>query len=147
MSFLDTLRKDKMQAMKDKDKVKVGVLSLMMSSIALAEKEAKRELTDEESLKYVQKEAKQTKDTLDMTPTSRPELIEEVTRKLKIIESYLPKQLMDEEILIALKEILTEKNLETNHKVRGILMKEMMAKFAGRTDGKSVNRVVEQLLK
>ena len=140
MSFLDTLRKDKMQAMKDKDKVKVGVLSLMMSSIALAEKEAKRELTDEESLKYVQKEAKQTKDTLDMTPTSRPELIEEVTRKLKIIESYLPKQLTDE-------EILTEKNLETNHKVRGILMKEMMAKFAGRTDGKSVNRVVEQLLK
>ena len=109
MSFLDTLRKDKMQAMKDKDKVKVGVLSLMMSSIALAEKEAKRELTDEESLKYVQKEAKQTKDTLDMTPTSRPELIEEVTRKLKIIESYLPKQLTDEEILIALKEILTEK--------------------------------------
>ena len=53
-----------------------------------------------------------------MTPTSRPELIEEVTRKLKIIESYLPKQLTDEEILIALKEILTEKNLETNHKVK-----------------------------
>ena len=35
MSFLDKLRKDKMQALKDKDKLKVNVITLLMSSIAL----------------------------------------------------------------------------------------------------------------
>ena len=40
MSLLTTLRKDKMQALKDKDTVKNGICSLLISAIALAEKEA-----------------------------------------------------------------------------------------------------------
>ena len=39
MTFLENLRKDKMQAMKDKDRDKVNVITLLMSSISLAEKE------------------------------------------------------------------------------------------------------------
>ena len=147
MSFLDTLRKDKMKAMKEKDKVKAGVISLIMSPIALAEKEKKRELTDEEALQFVQKELKQTKDTLEMTPDSRPELIEEAKRKIEIIENYLPKQLTEDEILSAVKEIMEEKDLTAEKKSMGVIMKEMMSRYAGKTDGKSVSKVVNQLLK
>ena len=92
MSLLTTLRKDKMQALKDKDTVKNGICSLLISAIALAEKEAGQPLSAEEELAYVQKELKQTKDTLAQTPASRPELIAETQRKIEIIEAYLPAQ-------------------------------------------------------
>ena len=95
MSLLTTLRKDKMQALKDKDTVKNGICSLLISAIALAEKEAGQPLSAEEELAYVQKELKQTKDTLAQTPASRPELIAETQRKIEIIEAYLPAQMSE----------------------------------------------------
>lgn len=49
MSFLDTLRKDKMEALKNKDTVKNGVCSLLISAIALKEKEGHAELSDDEA--------------------------------------------------------------------------------------------------
>lgn len=146
MSFLAQLRKDKMQAMKDKDKVKVGVLSLMMSGIALAEKEQKRELTDDEAIAYVQKEMKQTKDAFDMTPESRPELREELSRKMEIIERYLPKQLSLEEVEQAIRALMEEKNIPCEPSSKGTLMKETMAKLGAATDGKTVNQVVTKIL-
>ena len=56
---MEVLKKDNIQAMKDKDSIKKGVLSLVISAIALAEKEEKRELSLEEEYTYVQKELKQ----------------------------------------------------------------------------------------
>ena len=58
MSILEKLRKDKVQAMKDKDKLRIGVISLMMSSIALAEKEKKKTLEDEEALEFIKRKLK-----------------------------------------------------------------------------------------
>ena len=98
MKLLQKLRKDNLQAMKDKDSLKKGVLSLVISAIALAEKEEKRELSIEEEYTFVLKELKQTKDALNETPENRHDLIEENKKKIEILESYLPKQLTEEEI-------------------------------------------------
>lgn len=147
MSFLEQLRKDKMQSMRDKDKLRTGVISLMMSNIALAEKEEKKELTDEEALEFVQKELKQTRDTLDSIPEGRDEMREETLKKIEIISSYLPEQLTEEEVEKALKEIMEEKNISPEPKSRGILIKEMLSRYQGQTDGKTVNQVVGKVLK
>ena len=93
--LLTQIRKDNMQAMKARDTVKKGVCSLLISSIALAEKESGKTLTKDEELTYVQKELKQTKETLETIPASRPELIEETKKKIAIIESYLPAQMSE----------------------------------------------------
>ena len=58
--LLTQLRKENMQAMKDKDTLKKGVLSLLISAIALGEKEKGETLSKEDELTYVQKELKQT---------------------------------------------------------------------------------------
>ncbi len=146
MTFLEKLRKDKMQAMREKDKVREGVLSLMMSAILLAEKEKHAPLTDEEALRFVSREAKQTRDALDMTPESRNDLIEELKKKLEIIEGYLPKQMTEDEIRTAILALVEEKGLELSPKARGLIMKEMMAKYAGKTDGKMVSSVLGSML-
>ena len=145
--LLIELRKANMQAMKDHDTVKKGVLSLVISSIALAEKEDGKTLTREEELTFIQKELKQTRESLTETPADRTDLIEETKKKIEILESYLPRQLTEEEIKIAIESILTEKGLEPVKKSQGVVMKEIMAKYKGQTDGKTVNKVLSTILK
>lgn len=145
--LLIELRKANMQAMKDHDTVKKGVLSLVISSIALAEKEDGKTLTREEELTFIQKELKQTRESLTETPADRTDLIEETKKKIEILESYLPRQLTEEEIKTAIESILTEKGLEPVKKSQGVVMKEIMAKYKGQTDGKTANKVLSTILK
>jgi len=145
--LLTQLRKDNMQAMKDKDTLKKGVLSLVISSIALAEKEGGKELTKEEELTYVQKELKQTRETLEETPSDRTDLIEETKKKIELLETYLPKQLTEEEIKTAIEKIIADEGLTTEKKSQGPIMKKMMELYKGQTDGKTVNKVLGSILK
>lgn len=144
--LLKQLRKDNMMAMKEHDTVKKGVLDMVISAVALAEKEKGVELSKEDELTYVQRELKQTRDSLQQTPASRTDLIEETKKKIEILESYLPKQLSAEEIKEAIKKILSEKGLEPVKKSQGVVMKEMMAQYKGQVDGKLVNQVLGTLL-
>src|SRR5699024_170162 len=146
MSFLDKLRKEKMQSMREKDKLKTGVISLIMSGISLAEKEEKRELSDEEALTFVQRELKQARDTLDSIPNDRQDLIDETNRKIEIIEAYLPEQISEEDLEVEIEKIIEEENLEKSPKSKGILIKKTLDKFKGKTDGKIVNKLVSKLL-
>ncbi len=145
--LLTQLRKDNMQAMKEKDTVKKGVLSLVISGIALYEKENHIVLSREEELGFVQKELKQTRDALAETPASRQDLIDENNAKIAILESYLPQQMTEEEIKTAILAILEENGLEPVKKSQGVVMKTMMAKYKGLTDGKTVNKVLAEILK
>ncbi|HHX67679.1 MAG: GatB/YqeY domain-containing protein [Miniphocaeibacter sp.] len=146
MSFLDRLRKDKMKAMKEKDRDRVNVITLLMSSISLAEKENKKELTDEEALVFVQKELKQLKDTLEATPENRQDIIDETKRRIDIIEGYLPEQMSEEELTKEILNIIDEKNLEKTKRNKGVIIKEVLGKFKGKTDGKTVNLVIDKIL-
>ena len=104
--LLTQLRKENMMAMKNHDTLKKGVLSLLISSIALAEKESGKTLTKEEELAYVQKELKQTRETLAETPADRTDVLEETSQKIALLERYLPKQMTEEEIKAAIESIL-----------------------------------------
>ena len=143
MSTIEKLRKDKMLAMKNKDKVKSGVISLIMSNILLEQKEKKRDLTDEEQLAFVKKELKQTMDTLEQTPQDRVEAIEET---IEIIKSYLPEQLSEEKLKEIIEKFMEENSLEKSNKSRGQIMKYVMGEYGKFTDGKTVNKVVEEII-
>ena len=144
--LLKQIRHDNMQAMKEKDEVRKGVCSLLISAIALAEKESGKVLEKDEELVFVQKELKQTKEELESIPDARPELKEKAQQKIAIIESYLPKQMSDDEIRDALEKIIAEKGLDHTKKSQGQVMKAMMAEYKGKTDGKTVSKVLGTLL-
>ena len=80
------------------------------------------------------------------TPENRTDLIEETKQKIAILESYLPQQLSEEEIKQAIEAIMQEKQLLPEKKSQGIIMKEMMARYKGQTDGKTVNKVLGTIL-
>ncbi|MDO5754637.1 MAG: GatB/YqeY domain-containing protein [Tissierellia bacterium] len=146
MSLINTLRKDKMKAMKEKNRVKTGVISLIMNNILMEEKTKKRELTDEEALTFVQKELKQTKDALAQVPEDRIDQIEENKKKIEIILEYLPKQMSDCEIEQEIQKILEEEKLEKSPASIGIIMKKMMGHHKGEVDGKRVNEILRKVL-
>lgn len=140
------LKKDNMKAMKEHDTLAKGVLSLVISSIALAEKEAGKTLQKEDELAYVQREIKQARETLESIPEGRDDLKEETNRKLALLESYLPQQLSKDEIHDIILQILNEKGLEPIKRNQGPVMKEVLAKYKGQTDGKTVNAVLATIL-
>ncbi len=147
MSFLSNLRKDKMNAMREKDKIKGAVVTNLMSAISLAEKEAKRELTDAEALEYVQKELKKNEDTLESLPENRVENIEEAKTRINIIKSYLPSQLSEDELADEILKIVEEKDLEKSPKSLGTIIPMILEKFPARTDGKQISKVASKVLK
>lgn len=144
--LLMQLRKDNMQAMKAKDTVKKGVLSLVIAAIALAEKEGNVTLEEADEVAFVQKELKQVKDSLAQTPSDRTDLIEQEKQKIAILESYLPKQMDEAQIKEAILKIMAENNLEPTKKAQGTIMKTMMAEYKGQVDGKLVNKVMGEIL-
>ena len=140
------LRKDNMKAMKEHDTLTKGVLSLVISAIALAEKEAGHTLEKNDELAYIQREIKQTNETIESIPENRADLKEEAQKKLKLLSSYLPKQLTEEEIHQIIEGILQEKGLEPLKRNQGPVMREILDKYKGQTDGKTVNRILGTIL-
>ena len=140
------LRKDNMKAMKEHDTLTKGVLSLVISAIALAEKEAGHTLEKNDELAYIQREIKQTNETIESIPENREDLKEEAQKKLVLLFSYLPKQLTEEEIHQIIEGILQEKGLEPLKRNQGPVMREILDKYKGQTDGKTVNRILSTIL-
>ena len=140
------LRKDNMKAMKEHDTLTKGVLSLVISAIALAEKEAGHTLEKNDELPYIQREIKQTNETIESIPENREDLKEEAQKKLKLLSSYLPKQLTEDEIHQIIEGILQEKGLEPLKRNQGPVMREILDKYKGQTDGKTVNRILGTIL-
>lgn len=145
--LLTQLRKDNMQAMKDKDTLKKGVLSLVISAIALAEKENKVVLEKNDELKFIQKELKQTKETLESIPADRMQTIAETKQKIAILEQYLPTQLTSEQIQQIIETFMRENQLEALKKNQGQIMKHVLGEYKGQVDGKLVNQVLATILK
>ena len=140
------LRKDNMKAMKEHDTLTKGVLSLVISAITLAEKEAGHTLEKNDELAYIQREIKQTNETIESIPENRADLKEEAQKKLALLSPYLPKQLTEEEIQQIIEGILQEKGLEPLKRNQGPVMREILDKYKGQTDGKTVNRILSTIL-
>ena len=150
MSLLETLRKDKMTAMKEKDAVRSGVLGLLISTTNLKTKEMHRDLTNEEEMQILSKELKQTNETLASIPASRQDLIDEAKRKIAIIESYLPKQLTLDEVKEYIKnkmETMRANGEEVPELSPKNYNKMILTELAGQADGKMVAQAVNELAK
>ncbi|MEB3430198.1 GatB/YqeY domain-containing protein [Citroniella saccharovorans] len=146
MGFLNDLRKDKMLAMKEKDRLKASVISNIMNGVLLMEKEAKREIQKDEGMKIVKSELKQAKDTLESLPSDHADLIEETKKRIEIIESYLPKQLSEDELKNIIEKIIEDNSLDKSPKSKGLIMKNLMAEHGASVDGKLANKVIDSLI-
>lgn len=110
MDLFDQISNDIKEAMKAKDKVRLETLRNVKKVFLEAKTApgANDTLSDETALKLMQKLVKQGKDSAEgYMQAGRPELAEEEMAQVRVIETYLPKQLSAEELEARLKDIIT----------------------------------------
>ena len=147
MSKIDEVRADMVKAMKAKDKARKDSLSMLLSALKNAEIDKRSPLTEEEADAVILKEIKQTKETLDMTPADRTEIIEECNKRLAVLEQYAPKMMDEAEIKEVVASVLAEMGLDApTAKDKGKIMKNLMPKVKGKADGKLVNEIVSAFM-
>ena len=147
MSKADEVRKAMVAAMKAKDKERKDSLSMLLSALKNKAIDKREDLTEAEENEVVLKEIKQTKETLEMTPADRTDIIEECSKRIAVYEEFAPKMLNEDEIKTVIDGVLKEHEIETptgKDKVR--IMKVLMPKVKGIADGKLVNQVLAGMM-
>lgn len=135
-------------AMRAKDEVALRTLRAIKAAI-LVEKTAvagKDTLTEDEEMKLLQKMAKQRKDSFDIfTEQNRPDLAIKEKDELEVIANYLPQPFTQEELIEALKAIITQVGAQSPADI-GKVMGAASKQLAGKADGKEISAVAKQLL-
>lgn len=133
---------DLKQAMKNKDTLTKGVLTLLKAGLDRAEKEKGSELTEAESVAVVQREVKQTKQALEgAVKAGRDDLIENEKKKIDLLEKYLPAQ-MDESEAIT---ILHDAGLKSGMNM-GDAMKIAKPLLSGKVENATIAKLVKGII-
>lgn len=143
MSKIDEVRSAMVQAMKAGDKDTKESLSMLLSALKNKAIDKRADLTEEEEIQVVMKEIKQTKETLEMTPADRTDIIAECEKRLAVLEPFAPKMMDEDEIKNIITSVLSDLGIDApTNKDKGKIMKELMPKVKGKADGKLVNQIV-----
>jgi len=143
-----TLRSDLHSSMREHDKVRSETLRMALTAITNEEVSGTtaRELSDDEVLKVLAKEAKKRREAATAyTEAKRPELAAKEDAELAILEAYLPAQLSDAALETLVAQALSETGA-TSMAQMGLVMKTATALVAGRADGGRVAAIVKSAL-
>ena len=148
MNLFDQISDDIRLAMLARDKERLEALR-NVKKVLLEAKTAKagnEELSDDVALKAIAKLAKQGRDSAEIyKQQNRLDLYDPEMAQVKILESYLPKQMDDAELTAIIKAIIEKvgaTSIKEMGKVIGLASKEL----AGKADGKLISEKVKSLL-
>ena len=143
-----TLRADLHGSMRERDKVRSETLRMALTAITNEEVSGStaRELSDDEVLKVLAKEAKKRREAATAyVEAKRPELASKEEAELVILEAYLPAQLSDAELQALVGRALSQTGAVGMSQM-GLVMKAATALVAGRADGGRVAATVKSAL-
>ena len=141
MSKIDEVRSAMVAAMKAGDKERKAALSFLLSSLKNKAIDKRADLTEEEEGQVILKEIKQLKETIEMTPADRTDLLDEAKKRLSVLEEYAPKMMGEDEIRAVVETVLSELGItDPTAKDKGRIMKELMPRVKGRRTESSSTR-------
>lgn len=144
----EQLKADLTAAMRERDQVRAGTIRMALTAVTNEEVAGKeqRELTDDDVLKVLAKEAKKRRESAEAYESAgRTELADVEHAELAVLEAYLPKQLDDAELERIVREAVATSGA-TGMQQMGLAMKSANAAVAGRAEGGRVAAVVRQVL-
>jgi len=146
MTLKERLKSDLKEAMKAKDIVKRDAIRSINTMIKQIEVDERKELTDDEIIKLIQKGVKQREEAIvQYKSASRDDLVQNEQSQIDIFSLYLPKQLSDEELETIIKDLIKEVGA-TSLKDMGKIMNPAKQKVGASADGKRINQIVKKLL-
>ena len=134
------------EAMKAKDEATLRGLRAIKAALLLL-KTSGSEVTEDAEMKALQKMVKQRKDSLEIfQQQNRPDLAQKEEEEIKVIEKFLPQQMSEDELKLAVQKIIIDTGASSPAdmgKVMGVATKQL----AGKADGKAISAAVKELLK
>ena len=147
MSLSEQVQKDMVDAMRNKQELRLSTLRMVKAALKNKEIDKRTALDEKEELQVFSTLIKQRKDSIDaFEKGNRPELAKKEAEEIAIIEAYMPKALSEADVTAAVRASITAMGSPTM-KDMGTVMRNVMAKFAGsRVDGKLVSEAVKKEL-
>lgn len=150
MPLRDKLQADAQDAMRQREagKARLSVLRLARAAVQNSEIEKQRQLTDDEVLAVLAKEAKDRREAIEELKHlgGREDRVKVLEDEIVILNEYLPEQMSEDEIRKIAVEVIAEVGA-TSAKDIGKVMGPLVARTRGRADGKLVSEIARGILK
>ena len=147
MSLTDRINAGIKDAMKQKNEAGKRTLRAIKAQLLLLKTSGSgAEVTEDQEIKLLQKMVKERQDSYEIyVKQNREDLATPEKEEMDIIKAYLPKQMSEEELTVAIKGIVEQvgaSSMRDMGKVMGVANKE----FGGKADGKTISMIVKSLL-
>ena len=130
-------------AMKNQDKERLSVIRMVKGAIQMSELNKKHELSDAEVVDVISKEIKSRKDSInEFKKGNRNDLILKTQKEIDILQTYLPKQLSEEELNEVIDKVFDKVKPESSRDM-GMVMKELKPLINGKADMGVVSKIVK----
>ena len=146
MSLKEKLLNDMKEAMKEKDVLRKNTVQSVRGAILQQEKDTMKEINEDQILDIIIAEIKKRKDALaDFEKGHRPDLVDAANAEIAILQTYLPAQLSEEQLIALIRETIAEVSA-VSMKDMGKVMGAITPKIKGRADNSKVSSIVKQCL-
>lgn len=142
--YKDKINEALKEAMKSKDNALRDTIRQLQAAFKQVEVDTRKELSEENEMDILLKEAKKRRESIDELGKAGRDTAEEVY-ELGVIESFLPKQMSEDEIRALVKEAIAETGA-TTQKDMGKVMGKLNPQTKGKADGKLVSQIVKEAL-
>jgi uncharacterized protein len=138
----ERLRADLNSARRERDKLRMSVLTMTLSELHNREIELGRGATDDDVQEIVNRAVKRRREASEqMRAAGRADLADREEQEAVVLVSYLPAQLSEEEARTLVRDAIAAGAANV-----GAVMSAVMPKLKGRFDGKEANRIVREEL-
>ena len=146
MTLSERINNDLKEAMKSKDSFRLSVIRMVKGAMQLAKPNPRDELTDDDVITVISKQIKMRNDSIkEFEAAGRSDLVEQNKREIEILNTYMPKQLSEEELTEIIDKVFEEVK-PTSQKDMGLIMKNISPLVKGKADMSLVNKLVKERL-
>lgn len=144
MGTKQRLEEDMKEALRKNEKLRLSVIRYTLAAIKNAEKDMRRELTEEEIGEVLAKERKKRNDSIaEFRRGQREDLVKKEEEELETLLAYLPQQMTPEEIRRLVREIMASFPSGEQPNV-GRVIQKIIPQTKTRADGKLVSQIVRE---
>ena len=143
---LETLQKEMINAMKNKDKIRKDTISSLIGAVkkTAIDKNCRDNITETLVDEVILKEQKSMQEMIDTCPVERVETLNEYKSKMDIIKEFAPQLMSEDEVRSVVYNIISATDIPQTNK--GAIMKVVMPELKGKADGKMINKIVTEIV-
>lgn len=146
MTLSERINNDLKEAMKSKDSFRLSVIRMVKGAMQLAKPNPREELTDDDVITVISKQIKMRNDSIkEFEAAGRSDLVEQNKKEIEILNTYMPKQLSEEELTEIIDKVFEEVK-PTSQKDMGLIMKNISPLVKSKADMSLVNKLVKERL-